>query len=212
MVSSPSASTSAPPPSAVPAALLAAALAAIDAANAEDPNMVELAGESRPKELVHAELMTGWVTRLDPEADEAQLIAARAHHLRRWEVPRSSYAEGRAGYLRWRSDQKQRHAAEVAVILERVGYDDSVSARVQGIVRKEGLGIDPAVQVHEDALCLVFLEMQLDDLVADLGSDRAIEVLRRTAAKMSAAALELALALPYGDATRELLHEATAKG
>jgi hypothetical protein len=191
---------------------LTAAIAAIDEANACDPNVIEADGELRPKELVHAERMTGWVTQLDPDADEAQLIAARAHHLRRWEVPRGSYPEGRAGYLRWRSDQKKRHATDVGEILDRVGYDDAVSDRVQRIVRKEGLGTDPAVQIHEDSLCLVFLELQLTDLVADLGRERAIEVLRRTAPKMSPRGLELALTLPYDGATREVLLEALAEG
>src|SRR5690606_7752304 len=109
-------------------------------------------GVERAKELVHAEAMTAWVLRLSPDADEAQLLAARAHHLRRWAVPRSSYPEGRAGYLRWRADQKRRHAEEVAVLLRAAGYDESVVERVGAIVRKEGLAHDPAVQAHEDAL------------------------------------------------------------
>ena len=55
--------------------------------------------------------------RLLEAPSDALRIAARAHHLRRWEVPRSSYPEGRAGYLRWRRDQKARHAREVADVL-----------------------------------------------------------------------------------------------
>ena len=108
------------------------------------------------------------MARLDPDVDEARLLAARAHHLRRWVVPRSTYPEGRAGYLRWRRDQKRRHAEEVGAILAEVGYPTEVVERVGAIVRKEGLGSDPAVQVHEDALCLVFLETQAADVAADL--------------------------------------------
>ena len=37
----------------------------------------EVRGERRPKELAHAVLMTEWVQALDPDADEAQLLAAR---------------------------------------------------------------------------------------------------------------------------------------
>ena len=36
----------------------ARAIAAIDAANADDPNTIVVAGLVRPKELAHAELMT----------------------------------------------------------------------------------------------------------------------------------------------------------
>jgi len=166
-----------------------AAVAAIDAANAGDPNTVVVRGEVRPKEQAHAELMTEWVEALDPQADEAQHLAARAHHLRRWSLPRGSYPEGRAGYLRWRTALRRQHSAEVAEILEGVGYEPEVVERVQAIIEKRGLGTDPAVQVHEDALCLVFLETQLADTVRRLGADKVQDLVAKTAAKMSPAGL-----------------------
>ena len=96
----------------------ATAVSAIDSANAEDPTFVEVRGESAPLALVHGRLAAEWIERLVPDASEALRLAARAHHLRRWAVPRSSYPEGRAAYLRWRRDQKDRHAAEVAEALQ----------------------------------------------------------------------------------------------
>ena len=51
---------------------------------------------------------------------------------------------------------------------------------------------DPAAQVHEDAACLVFLETQLDQLIDQMGDDRVVEVLVKTAAKMSPAGLAAA--------------------
>lgn len=161
------------------------ALAAIDAANGVDPNHVTVGGMDQPKELAHAKRMTAWVRALDPGADDAQLVAARAHHLRRWELPRDAYPDGRAGYLRWRAAQRRRHSALVAEILVDVGFDHIFVERVQAIVTKVGLGRDPAVQVHEDALCLVFLELQLDDLIERLGPVAATEVVRKSLAKMS---------------------------
>lgn len=184
----------------------AAAMAAIDEANADDPNQMAVDGAVLPKELAHAHAMTTWVRRLDPDADEAQLLAARAHHFRRWTHPRSAYPEGRAGYLRWRTDAKARQAAEVAELLEGVGYGPEVVQRVRDLVAKAGLGrgdlpdVDgraPAVQTHEDALCLVFLTTQFDPVADQLGDDKMIEVLARTLAKMGprgrAAAAELDL-------------------
>lgn len=167
---------------------LARAVARIDAVNAADPNTLELDGVVRPKEQVHAELMTEWVLRLAPDADDAQLLAARAHHLRRWSIPRSDFPEGRAGYLRWRRTLNRQHADEVAEILEAEGYGPEVVERVQGIIRKEDLAHDPAVQVHEDALCLVFLSTQLGPLAEQLASQgpgKAEGVLHKTVAKMS---------------------------
>jgi len=166
---------------------LAAALAAIDAANAEDPNEVTVRGRSGPKELLHAELVTEWVTRLKPDASEPLLLAARAHHLRRWTVPRSSHPPGRVGYLRWRRLLHTQHATELGAILRDAGYDDATIERAQVIVRKEGLGTDPEVQALEDALCLVFLETQLTDLAARLDDEKLAGVLTKTAKKMSEA-------------------------
>lgn len=187
-----------------------AAVAAIDAANADDPETIVVRGKRRPKELAHAELMTEWVRTLDPDADDAQLLAARAHHLRRWTLPRSSYPEGRAGYLRWRTALRKQHSAEVAEILAAVGYEPELIARVQAIVEKRGLGADPAVQTHEDALCLVFLETQLADTVERLGEAKMLEVIRKTAAKMSPAALARVADLPLRPQDRALLTRALA--
>jgi predicted Zn-dependent protease len=189
---------------------LARALDAIDAANANDPHTILIDGVSRPKELAHAELMTRWVRTLDPDCSDEQLLAARAHHLRRWTIPRDSYPGGRAGYLRWRTALKRQHADDVGEILRAAGYDDQAVARVQAIVRKQGLGSDPAVQVHEDALCLVFLETQLDELAGKLGDDKTIDVLQKTAKKMSPAGLRAALGLRFAPDAAALLERALA--
>ncbi|HEY7068649.1 MAG TPA: DUF4202 domain-containing protein [Acidimicrobiales bacterium] len=190
---------------------LAAALAAIDAANADDPATLTVGGVERPKELTHAEMMTRWVRQLDPDCSDEQLIAARAHHLRRWAIPRDSYPRDRAGYLRWRTALQRRHAEDVGRIMRDAGYGDGSIERVQAIVRKRGLGRDPAVQVHEDALCLVFLETQLDELASSLDDEeKMLEILRKSAAKMSPAGLSAAKQLPFSAAGAELLGRALA--
>jgi hypothetical protein len=192
------------------ASRFAAAMAAIDAANAADPNTIVVDGEVRPKELAHAELMVEEVRRLDPDATEEQLLAARAHHLRRWTVPRSSYPEGRKGYLRWRTSLREQHAAEVGEILAGAGYDEGSVARVQQIVRKQGLTTDPAVQTHEDALCLVFLRTQLGPVAAQLGAEKGLDVLVKTVRKMSERGRDAAMALALDEPERALLREAIA--
>ena len=181
------------------------AIELIDEANSADPTVLMVDGRPRPKELVHAEIATEWVRRLRPDADEALLLAARAHHIRRWKVPRSSYPEGRKAYLRWRAGLQKFHAREVETILREVGYDAGTIARVQQIVQKHGLGRDPDVQVLEDALCLVFLETQLTDLVEQLPEETMANVLRKTWKKMSEEARECALALNMRPADQEFV-------
>jgi Domain of unknown function (DUF4202) len=189
---------------------LAAALAAIDAANADDPNVIVVDGVERPKELAHAELMTHWVRTLDPQCSEEQILAARAHHLRRWTIPRASYPDGRSGYLKWRTALKRQHADDVGAILREAGYDDDSVARVQAIVTKRGLGHDRAVQVHEDALCLVFLQTQFDELARKMGDDKTVDILQKTAKKMSPGGLEAARGLRFSPSAVALLDRALA--
>ena len=184
------------------------AVAAIDAANAGDPTAIAVRGAVEPLALVHGRLATEWVERLRRGAPEPVLLAARAHHLRRWEVPRSSYPEGRPGYLRWRRDQKARHATDVAAILGPAGYDDTEIARVQALIKREGLGTDPDTQLVEDAACLVFVETQLVSTAATLEPDHMVTVLQKTAGKMSAAAIALLADVPLTDEGKAILASA----
>lgn len=188
-----------------------AAAEAIDAANAEDPTSLLVDGVEVPTQLLLGRLASEWVGRLDPGASASQRIAARGHHLRRWESPRSDYPAGRAGYLRWRRDQKARHAADLAGLLTGVGWSAAAATRVGEIVRKEGLGRDPEVQTHEDAVCLAFLEAQLDAAAQTMGDETSVTVLRRTAKKMSERAVAAAGALPLSDHGRSLLIEALSE-
>ena len=187
-----------------------AAVAAIDAANAADPVRVAVDGVERPKELVHADRVEHWVRTLDPDASDLQILAARAHHLRRWVVPRTDYPAGRAGYLRWRTDQRKRQAAEVGDILLASGYDADEIVRVGAIVSKRHLATDPVVQTHEDALCLAFIQLQFDELTDQLGDDHMVDVVRKTLAKMSPAGIEAAGTLALSDRGSQILAAATA--
>ena len=181
------------------------AIAAIDAANDADPTRIVVRGVSVPLAQVHGTLAAEWVADLHPDADETWLLAARAHHLRRWELPRSRYDTGRAGYLKWKRDQRRRHAADVAVLLADVGYDAATIERVQELVRRDHLATDPGAQAIEDAACLVFLETQLADVSTKLDRAHLVDVLRKTAKKISpigAAAIER---IPLGADERALL-------
>ena len=182
-----------------------AAVAAIDDANAADPNAVDVRGQRVALALVHGRLAVEWIEQLVDNPREALLLAGRAHHLRRWEVPRDSYPVGRAGYLRWRRDQKARHATDVAAILEACGYDTTEIEDVQRLIRRES--VDGA-QAVEDAACLVFIETQLALLANRMDHDLLVEVIRKTARKMSDRGLELVASIPLGEAEHSLLSQA----
>ena len=180
---------------------LTAALGVIDQANAADPRPVPLA-------LAEGRLAHDWVLRLQPGAGEALLLAARAHHLGRWLIARSEFPDGRAGYLRWRVALRKRQSDQVAMALNGV-VDAATVARVQALVRKEGLSSDAEAQVLEDAVCLVFLETQADALAARLDDDQMINAVRKTLVKMSEAGRAMAALVPMSDGARDLLARAS---
>ena len=189
----------------------ARAIAAIDAANAADPNTLSWDGVTRPKELVHAELVSRWIERLAPDASEALRLAGRAHHLRRWTLPRTDYPEGRAGYHRWRHELQRRHAEEAGELLRQAGYDEATITRVGELVCKRGLGRDPEVQRLEDALCLVFVETQLGTFAARHDPAKVLDILVKSLRKMSASGRAAAAAIQLGETERELLARASER-
>ena len=169
---------------------LAEALAAIDAANAGDPT--QEAG--RPAALLYGERMSAELARLFPDAGEVLQIAARGQHVERWLLPRSAYPEGKTGYFEWRREQARRHAARVAGIMADAGYTDAEQERVGVLLRKEGIKRDPEVQALEDVICFVFIQFYFAGFAATHPDDNMIEIVAKTARKMSAEGRARALA------------------
>ena len=188
----------------------AEALRRFDDENSRDPNVVTADGVAQPYELLYAKWVAGWVLRLCPLPSEALLLAARCQHICRWMIPRKSYPMTRAGYLKWRADLKQFHAQKSAGILRDVGYEEDVVARVGELNLKKNLADDSECQVLEDALCLVTLQHQLTDLIGKTEPDKMVGILQKTWKKMSPAAREEALALPFSERETELLQRALA--
>ncbi len=185
-----------------------AALRRFDEENSRDPNRETAGGVSHPRELLYAQRLTGWVLKLCPDASETLRLAARCQHICRWESPRDSYPLTRAGYLKWRADLKKFHAEKSGTILREVGYDEETIRRVQELNLKKNFPADAETRTLEDALCLVFLEYQLADLVAKSDDDKMINALQKSWGKMTEAARAEALKLNYGDREKTLLQRA----
>jgi sirohydrochlorin ferrochelatase len=186
------------------------ALQRIDAANAEDPNTVLVAEQTRPAELVYSERMSAMLERLAPEASEALRLAVRAQHLRRWTVPRDSYPMDRAGYHRWRGELKRRHAEWASAILTECGVDAETTARASSLIRKENLKTDVESQTLEDVACLVFLQHYAADFAAKHDYAKMIGIVQKTWKKMSEEGQRVALALPLDTSVRAVVDEALA--
>ena len=167
----------------------------IDAANAADPERAMDGAVEQPAALLYGWRMSAELVAFCPDASESLRIAARGQHVERWTVPRESYPEGRAGYLRWRTDLGRYHAERVAEIMREAGYPEADCARVARILRKQGIQRDPEVQTLEDVACLVFMRWYFADFAAGREPGHVQDIVAKTARKMSAKGRAAALAL-----------------
>jgi hypothetical protein len=187
---------------------------AIDEANASDPRSVEVDGVGRPFEVVYSERMTARLAAMYPDASECLRIAAHAQHLRRFDIPRSNYPEGRNGYNEWRQACREHHASLIGDIMAKNGYGQGDIERVQMLIRKEKLKKDRESQALENVVDVVFVEHYFDDFIAKYsGYDDAkvIDIVGKTLRKMSPKGHAAALALDLPDRTRSLIMAAVER-
>lgn len=191
--------------------LLREAIARFDALNSQDPTLIEVAGEKRPRELVFAERLSEWVCRVDAQPSLALRLAARSQHLMRWTVPRSSYPEGRLGYLSWRKDLSRKHAALASEVLRDLAAEPDLIEQVKVINLKQQLKTNEDTQKMEDALCLSFLEHELEAFISKHDADKVIDIVQKTWRKMSEHGHHLALQLVYSEQALALIKTALAR-
>jgi len=181
------------------------ALNRFDEENSKDPNIEVADRKEWPRELLYAQRLYDWVLRLQPNASEVLLLAARSQHICRWMIPRSNYEMTRIGYLKWRNELKTFHARKAGEILRQVGYSDELINAVQALNLKKNFPRDPESQILEDALCLVFLQYQFADLAKKTSDEQMINALRKSWNKMTPAGREAALKLPFPENEQRLL-------
>ncbi len=187
---------------------LESAIAAMDAVNAMDPQSAHWDDREGPRELLFTRCVYQWVSQLDRDPSETLLLAARAHTLSRWEVPRSAYPMNTPGYHEWRDACAAHHAKVAATILREQGYDHPIVDQVVALILKKNWPSDPQARTLEDADCLAFLEMKLVSYVDEWEADKAIKILRRTLRKMTPQARELAASIDLDPRAADLLRKA----
>ena len=191
-----------------------AVIAAIDAVNAEDPRKITVDGIEYPYETVYADRMTETLERMYPDASELLRIAARAQHIRRWQIPRDTYPRNREGYQKWRLEMRQLHADLVGGIMREHGYSDDDIALVGSYLRKERLKREADSQALENVVDVVFLAYYWDEFVAKFphyDDDKLIDIVGKTLRKMSSHGHQAALALDLPPQTAKIVMAAVER-
>ena len=184
-----------------------AVIAAIDAANADDPRKTEVDGKARPYEVVYSERMTARLAEMYPDASEVLRIAARAQHIRRWDIPRGKYPEGRNGYNDWRKACREHHGEVISKIMSQHGYSQDDIGRAVMLIKKEQLKKDRESQALENVVDVVFVEHYFDEFLGKYSQYDDDKTLR----KMSPKGHQAALSLDLPERTRDLIMKAVER-
>ena len=180
----------------------------IDDAHAGDPKP---AADGRPAELVYADRMEAWVVRAAAEPTPLLRLAARCQHLERWSVPRTTFPDGKVGYLKWRQSLYKKQAARAEELMLQAGVPATEAAEAATWVSKTALKTNSGTQALEDAACLVFLENEIEAFAAehaDYPREKFVDIIRKTWKKMSPRGQGLASTLALPPAIEALVTEA----
>jgi hypothetical protein len=197
-----------------PTARYKATIADIDAANADDPRTIVVAGVVRPYEVVYSERMTERLAAMYPDASDVLRIAARGQHIRRFDIARSKFPQGRDGYNEWRRTCREHHAKLLRDIMSRHGYDETAIEHAAKLVRKEQLKKDKESQALENVVDVVFLEHYFDEFTgkySQYDDAKIIDIIGKTLRKMSPKGHQAALALDLPERTRKLIMAAVER-
>jgi len=193
---------------------LTSVLSAIDQINSEDPNKTMIDECSQPKELIYGQYMTTCLEQYFPQSNELLQIAVRAQHIKRWQLKRSEFATGKAGYYQWRIEQGKFHAQLTKSIMLEQGYDEHEAEQTACILRKEKLKTNSDTQTLEDVACLVFLQYYFDEFSAKYieqnNEEKIIRIVKLTWGKMSEQGHKIALSLTLPDHLATIVAKALA--
>jgi hypothetical protein len=173
------------------------AVGEFDAIGLEDPRQATVGAVTGPYQLMESKVLEEFIRRLVDAPSAALLLACHCQHLARWQFPRSSYPDGREGYLRWRRAASQRSADAAAIIMAEAGIDRAVIDAVVTIVTKRERVNGSDSQWMEDALCLTFLRLDAAAFAVKHDYAMVCRILERTWRKMSEPARLIALAEPF---------------
>ncbi|KAE8230271.1 hypothetical protein CF326_g4733 [Tilletia indica] len=217
----------------------------IDASHRRDPLYIaknQRAGESpfalRPSpngaaldELAYADCVESWAVRLlpayadllsEPAKDNEDLVrlAARCQHLERFMHPRSSYPEGKAGYLKWRRELYNIQANRAVELFTQAGLPEDEIEAARTWISKTDLkpgkpGANQGTQLLEDAAVLVFLEQELAQFAqrhsSDYPREKFVDILKKTWRKLSPQAKDAAKKLEIDESLSPILADAIAE-
>lgn len=162
--------------------------------------------------IIYSKQCFEWLVKINPDFSEAQEIAARCQHFRRWDIPREDFPLNKKGYYKWRIKLYSYQAEKTAEVLISVGYSDQFIQEVKSMISKKDLHKNDNSQIIEDVACLVFLEYHIQPFAStkEYSEEKWVKIIKKTWAKMSDKAHKFALEINYSKPILNLIQKALA--
>jgi len=182
--------------------------ALIDANNQRDPHRETWNGYNYAKEHLYGIRMTQQLKSYIDNASIALQIAARGHHICRWEIPRSQFPDGKVGYYQWRTSLYEYHAKKVSDLMLMQGADQNIIDQTSMLITKKNLRTNLESKILEDVICFVFLKYYAADFCRKHKEEKVIDILQKTWKKMTAKGKTYAANLDLNEYILDLIHKA----
>lgn len=154
-------------------------------------------------ELIHSRLVSKWVLRLKPDADEALKIAALSHDMERAVTGITEKdLKGDATPIEFAAFKKahsMRSADLICKILERHDYPGETVQKVRRLVENHEFGGDEEANILMDADSIAYFEYNIPSYLKRNGEDRTRKKIRFMYERMSARAKGLVGKINYKD-------------
>lgn len=139
-------------------------------------------------------VLVGYLLRLSSGEPELPLVlAGLCQHLERWSLARDAYPKTTAGYRKWRAELLRFHARRARELALEVGYPAPIAERAEAILLHKANKRDAEGMAIEDAVCLTFLALELENFASTRSDEEVIVILQKTWGKMSDAGRAMAL-------------------
>ncbi len=158
-------------------------------------------------ELIYSERMLQILDHLEPNPSFELKLAAQCQHLERWIVNRGSYPMDRKGYHQWRKAVMDYQLGKTSEILTSVGIDQDDITSILEIISRKGVKHPYESQLIIDVSCVVFIKWYLDPFAEKHEHDKVIDILAKTAKRMTPKALELVSTFKLSENSAKLLAE-----
>lgn len=156
-------------------------------------------------ELIYSERMLQILDKLEPNPSFELKLAAQCQHLERWIVNRGSYPMDRKGYHQWRKAVMDYQLGKTSEILTSVGISQEDITMVLDIISRKGVKHPYESQLIIDVSCVVFIKWYLDPFAEKHEQEKVVDILAKTAKRMSPKALEMVSTLTLSEGSAKLL-------